>query len=113
LAFLGYYTKKFHATPTACSERGVELKAFSAAFAEANKVPLEIASKLVDSTNAIQRTIPTALVSARKELDRVAEVKGIKVEEVCALIEANAAQMAESIKFANTFPKLYAQLIAG
>ena len=112
-AFLGYYTKHVHAIPKACLEQGVQLKAYPDAFAEANKVPFEISSKLVDSKKAIQRTMPFSIDAAKKELDRFAEITGVKFKDACTQIEADAPRMAEGTKFSTVMPQVYAQLVAG
>jgi hypothetical protein len=109
--FLGYYTKNSLETPSVCKEYGVNLGAFASAFVEANRVPFEAASALVDAKSIIERARMKANINARSELERFAAAEKTDVRGACSFIQKHSLEMADGTKFANIMPRLYVQLV--
>ncbi len=111
IVFLGYYTKNIIGAPSICKEYGINIQEFSDAFIEANRIPFEAASAIVNSKLIIQQAITKAKVSARSELERFAAAEKKDIVGVCSFIKDHSLEMADGAKFANIMPKIYTQLV--
>jgi hypothetical protein len=111
LAFLGYYTKNAYGAPQVCLEEGVQLTVYRAKFVSVHRDMIAMSEKLVDVSAWTEQRKSTVKAAAREELARVARARGVDIHEVCILIEANGAAVAENGRYDKISPRLASQLM--
>lgn len=116
-SFIGYYFVNKRSRVEFCSKQGVDISAFSNEFEKVNQRELILARNILKLTQVVEDNF---YQQSKESFDKVIESQmqkqaneaKISTKDLCESIKANAAVMADSLRFSKLVP-MQSQILIG